>query len=273
MRSVLRVGTTQCARLALCACLAVGPALAGRKLDLGALNEQLANDIVKAKLRSVIIVDFQDPFGKPSTLGWYVADELSENWLAKKQKFRVLDRSELKDTGVGPEDLTSETVKRLGSVWGVDAIVTGAVETSPEHYIVSTTIRRVADNTKIAAESITIPHSRILDLLKPLPESNSGTVRIARAGVNGADVPRCLSCPVPAYSDRGRAAKIQGTIVLSVLISEDGRAETIAIAKSLGFGLTQKAIESVSEWRLKPATKEGKPVPVIVPIEFTMLLD
>ena len=270
MRSVLRVGTTQCARLALCACLAVGPALAGHKLDLGALNEQLANDIVKAKLRSVIIVDFQDRQGKPSTLGWYVADELSENWLAEKQKFRVLDRSELKDTRVEREDLAPEMLKRLGSGWGVDAIITGTVEISPEHYIVSAAIRRVADGTTVAAESFTVPHSRILDLLKPLPDSDSGTFRVALAGVNGVDVPTCIFCPIPGYSDRGRAAKIHGTIVLSVLVSEDGRAETIAIARGLGFGLTQIAIDDVSEWRFKPATKEGKPVAVVVPIEVTM---
>ena len=266
---MLRVGTTQCALLALCACLAVGPALTARKSDLGALNEQLANDIVKAKLRSVIIVDFQDPLGKPSTLGWYVAGELSENWLAKKQKFRVLDGSELKDTRVEREDLAPEMLKRLGSVWGVDAIITGTVEISPEHYIVSAAIRRVADGTTVGAESFTVPHSRILDLLKPLPDPNN----ISRAGVNGVDVPRCIACPVPSYSERGQASKVQGSVVLSVVISEDGRIETIAIVKRLGVGLTQKAIEAVSQWRFKPATKEGQPVQVFVPIEVTMRLN
>jgi hypothetical protein len=151
---MVRLRITQCALLALCAYLVVSPALTARKSDLGALNEQLASDIVKAKLRSVIVVDFQDPQGKPSTLGWYVADELSENWLAKKQKFRVLDRSELKDTRVAPEDLTPSMLKRLGSVWGVDAIITGTVQTTPEHYVVATTVRRVADNTTVAAESL-----------------------------------------------------------------------------------------------------------------------
>ena len=43
------------------------------------------------------VVAFQDSQGKPSIRGWYVADDLSENWLAKKQKFRLFDRSELKD--------------------------------------------------------------------------------------------------------------------------------------------------------------------------------
>jgi TonB family protein len=275
MRSVLRFEAIERALLVLCLCLALGLTLiVARKSDLGALNQQLANDIVKANLRSVIVVDFQDSLGKPSTLGWYLAEDLSESWLSKKQKFRVLDRSELNDTRVEPEDLTSEMVKRLGSVWGVDATITGAVETSPEHYVLSATVRRVADNTTIAIESLSVPHSRVLDVLKPLPEFNSGIFRISHAGTNGIDAPRCIACPIPAYSDRARAGKIQGTIVLSVLVSENGRADTIAIVKGLGFGLTQKAIETVSEWRFKPATsKEGEPVPVIAPIEVTFRLN
>jgi TonB family protein len=57
-------------------------------------------------------------------------------------------------------------------------------------------------------------------------------------------------------------------------VSENGRADTIAIVKGLGFGLTQKAIETVSEWRFKPATsKEGESVPVIAPIEVTFRLN
>jgi TonB family protein len=250
--------------------LGLAPVQAARKPNLAALNEQLANDLVKAKLRSVIIVDFQDTSGKPSTLGWYVADELSENWLAEKQKFRVIDRSELKDTRVEREDLTSEMLKRLGSVWGVDAIITGTVETTPEHYVVATSIRRVADNTTVAAESFTVPHSRILDLLKPLPDPNN----ISRAGINGVDVPTCTACPVPGYTDRARAAKVQGNIVLSIVVSDDGRTEAVvAVIKGLAFGLTERAIEEVSEWRFKPATKEGKPVPVFVPIEVTMRIN
>lgn len=267
MRYALRFGTTQCALLGLYICLELAPVQAARKPNLAALNEQLANDLLKAKLRSVIIVDFQDTSGKPSTMGWYVADELSENWLAEKQKFRVLDRSELKDTRVEREDLAPEMLKRLGSVWGVDAIITGTVEISPEHYIVSAAIRRVADGTTVAAESFTVPHSRILDLLKPLPYPNN----ILRAGINGVDVPTCTACPLPGYTDRARAAKIQGNIVLSIVVSEDGRTEAVvAIVKGLAFGMTEKAMEDVSEWRFKPATKEGKPVPVIVPIEVTV---
>jgi TonB family protein len=68
-----------------------------------------------------------------------------------------------------------------------------------------------------------------------------------------------------------RKAKVQGTIVLSVVVSEDGRTAAMTVVSGLGLGLTKKAIEAVSGWRFKPAnTSGGEPVAVIVPVEVTM---
>ena len=44
-----------------------------------------------------------------------------------------------------------------------------------------------------------------------------------RAGVNGVGVPVCLYCPIPQYSDEARKAKYQGTVVLQVTITTDGK--------------------------------------------------
>jgi TonB family protein len=266
------VGLGKRACIGLCLFLGLRVAQGARKPQLDALSQQLGNEIVKAKLRCVIVVDFLSEEGKSSTLGWYLADELSENWLAAKQKFRVRDRSELKDVKIAPEDLNSQMIERLGSVWGVDAILTGVVQNAPEKYTLSVSVRRVKDNSIAATETVSLPHTRILDVLQPTSEMNNSILRLARAGINGVDVPRCISCPIPTYTDRARKERAQGTIILSVVVSENGRAGGITIVKGLGFGLTQKAIEAVSQWHFKPATKEGEPVAVMVPIEVTMRL-
>jgi len=256
----------------LCLFLGISVAQGARKSELDSLNRQLGNEIVKARLKSVIVADFVSEQGKPSTLGWYLADELSENWLAKKPKFNVRDRAELRDAKIASGDLNSEMMERLGSVWGVEAILTGEVQNAPENYTLSVSVRRVKDNSIVATETILIPHSRILDILQPALEMNNGTLHLTRGGINGVEVPTCRSCPVPTYTARARKARAQGTIVLSAVVSENGRARGITVVKSLGFGLTQKAIEAVSEWHFKPATREGEPVAVVVPIEVTMRL-
>jgi protein TonB len=94
-----------------------------------------------------------------------------------------------------------------------------------------------------------------------------------RAGVNGVGVPVCLYCPIPQYSDEARKAKYQGTVVLQVTITTDGRAINISVVKGPGLGLEEKAIEAVKGWKFKPAVgPSGKPVATIVPIEVTFRL-
>src|SRR5580765_796399 len=94
-----------------------------------------------------------------------------------------------------------------------------------------------------------------------------------RAGVNGVGIPICLYCPIPQYSDEARKAKYQGTVVLQVTITPDGRAINISVVKGPGLGLEEKAIEAVKGWKFKPAVgPNGKIVPTIVPIEVTFRL-
>jgi TonB family protein len=106
------------------------------------------------------------------------------------------------------------------------------------------------------------------------PGSGGGTGGGAfRAGVNGVGVPVCVYCPDPQYSEEARKAKYQGTVVLQVIVTADGRATNISVVKGPGLGLEEKAIEAVRGWRFKPAVgPNGKPVPVIVPIEVTFRL-
>src|SRR6185437_8348621 len=94
-----------------------------------------------------------------------------------------------------------------------------------------------------------------------------------RAGVNGVGVPVCLYCPIPQYSDEARKAKYQGTVVLQVTITTDGKAINISVVKGPGLGLEEKAIEAVKGWKFKPAVgPAGKAVATIVPIEVTFRL-
>ncbi len=106
------------------------------------------------------------------------------------------------------------------------------------------------------------------------PGSGGGTGGgVFRAGVNGVGIPECVYCPIPLYSDEARKAKYQGTVVLQVVVTADGRAMNPTVVKGPGLGLEEKAIEAVRGWRFKPAVgPSGKPVPVLVTVEVTFRL-
>lgn len=81
--------------------------------------------------------------------------------------------------------------------------------------------------------------------------------------------PRAVFAPNPDYPEAARAAHFQGVCVLKLTVGSDGRTHDITVARSLGFGLDEKAVEAVKEWRFEPATKGGEPVPVKVNVEVS----
>ena len=85
--------------------------------------------------------------------------------------------------------------------------------------------------------------------------------------------PMCSYCPYPTYSDAARKAKVQGSVTLQVLVGTDGRAQNIRIVQGIGFGLDERAIETVRGWKFIPARDGAKrPVPAWVTVEATFRL-
>jgi periplasmic protein TonB len=88
----------------------------------------------------------------------------------------------------------------------------------------------------------------------------------------GVSAPRTLYDPEPEYSEEARKAKYQGSVVLWVVVDANGRPRDVKVARSLGMGLDEKAIEAVRNWKFEPAKKDGQPVAVQVNIEVNFRL-
>lgn len=88
----------------------------------------------------------------------------------------------------------------------------------------------------------------------------------------GVSAPRVIYQPDPEYSEEARKAKYQGTCVLWLVVGPDGRPRDIRVARTLGLGLDEKAIEAVRTWKFEPAMKDGKPVAVQINVEVEFRL-
>jgi protein TonB len=88
----------------------------------------------------------------------------------------------------------------------------------------------------------------------------------------GVSAPKVIYQPDPEYSEEARKAKFQGTCVLWLIVGPDGRPRDVRVARTLGLGLDEKAIEAVKNWRFEPAYKDGKPVSVPINVEVSFRL-
>jgi TonB family protein len=84
--------------------------------------------------------------------------------------------------------------------------------------------------------------------------------------------PQLLERHEPSYTEEARAARVQGTVLLSVVVMPDGTTGQIKVLRSLDVGLDQRAVEAVSTWKFKPGIKAGSPVPVQATIEVSFHL-
>jgi TonB family protein len=93
------------------------------------------------------------------------------------------------------------------------------------------------------------------------------------ANTGGYGIPACLYCPQPQYTREALDAKMQGTVVLSAVITADGSAMEIRVLKSLDPKLDERATEAVSKWRFRPALgPDKKPAAVRQVIQVTFHL-
>ena len=70
--------------------------------------------------------------------------------------------------------------------------------------------------------------------------------------------------PKPADTEEARLAKLEGSVLLSVVVGADGMPRDIQVVRPLGLGLDERAVENVRVWQFTPGTKSGNPVDVAV---------
>jgi TonB family protein len=73
--------------------------------------------------------------------------------------------------------------------------------------------------------------------------------------------PMAIYKPDPPYTKEARAAKLQGSVWLQVMIAADGTVSDVKVTKPFDKGLDENAVRTLKTWKFLPAMKAGKPVP------------
>jgi periplasmic protein TonB len=84
---------------------------------------------------------------------------------------------------------------------------------------------------------------------------------------HGVTAPKPFYTPQPEYSEKARKQKINGSVMLMMVVTEEGKVRDVKVIKGLDRGLDKQAIAAVSTWKFEPGTKDGKPVAVQLSVE------
>lgn len=89
---------------------------------------------------------------------------------------------------------------------------------------------------------------------------------------SGVDPPQLRRRITPEYTDDALARKIEGKVILEVVILKNGRVGPARVVRSLDAGLDGKAIAAVRQWTFVPGMFRGEPVDVLAEIEVEFRL-
>jgi len=85
--------------------------------------------------------------------------------------------------------------------------------------------------------------------------------------------PVVISAPPPAeYTQEARRKRIEGVVVISMIVNEEGMPTDVQVAKGLGYGLDEVSLDNAKRYRFQPATLEGKAVAYRTSIEVNFSL-
>jgi TonB family protein len=224
----------------------------------------------------IIVADLRGPEDSPQPAGKWLAGQLSQSLQTNFPDLQVLTPPDNSAEPSTPGKGTSAVMDSLEAdrLWarnlGANVVITGAFARKGEGIgislwaVYSSDLPRLIGRARGSIQASTEFAGMLPD---PISPSDSGA---ARAGVNRATAPECISCPPPSYSREALEARLQGSVILQITVTSDGRASRVMVVKGPGTGLEEQAIKAVRTWTFKPAVApSGKPAAVIVPIVVT----
>jgi TonB family protein len=85
----------------------------------------------------------------------------------------------------------------------------------------------------------------------------------------GARPPVPIHTAEAQFSDEARRERIEGIVLISMIVDEHGMPTAIRVVRSIGHGLDENAVAAVSQYRFRPATVDGNPIAARITIEVS----
>ena len=110
-------------------------------------------------------------------------------------------------------------------------------------------------------------------VLEEIPvKDDSFAAGAARTTDPGVEVPQVIKEVRPAYTPEAMKRRVEGIVLLDVIIQPDGSVGKVRVKKPLHPDLDHAAIVAARQWRFTPPLKDGVPVAMLVDLSLSFTI-
>jgi hypothetical protein len=239
--------------------------------------------VKKSHLKNLLVMDFQGPQHFYTPLGRKLADDLHAA-LAADSSASLVDRKQFTDfvsreALLIPDANQPDPANWIAAQLSAKSFVTGEFEEPDNDIILHVHIYECPKPQSILSLKATFSTTNEMALLDrhsftptgdDLRNGQPKRSSLPNSGLYGYGIPECLHCPQPPYSAIAIDRKANCTITLIAEIDETGKITKALVTKGFFYGLNNKVVDGVKQWKMKPALgPDGKPATVQQMIEVT----
>lgn len=242
------------------------PIAGAQSQDDNDMAPKMAEALTKAKVKTVVIFDFMGPGQRLNQLGRDFADEMSRGLTKSGGTYSVIDRSQvlavIEKNRVAPGVIRDTALAGwLARQLHADALIVGKLSPAGGNRLeIAVASAKTKDGKEITTLSGVAAYRDEMDTRLKMTLGVFPNLDDLKAQPVEPPYPKCIRCPAAQYSAEAMSHTQQGTVILIIVVGEDGRAHDIDFARGLPYGLTQMAIEAVQSWTFEPSRdRDGKP--------------
>lgn len=97
--------------------------------------------------------------------------------------------------------------------------------------------------------------------------------QVTLASDDVVEPPQVLERPTPSYPPELRGRGIEGLVVVKGIVGRDGRLRDVQVVRAENDLLIPPLLESLRQWRFRPATVNGKPVATYYTVTQRLIID
>ncbi|HUN61797.1 MAG TPA: energy transducer TonB [Candidatus Sulfotelmatobacter sp.] len=255
--------------LAILLCAAVGAHAQTVNDRRTAAARDIAKNIAQLDVHKLYLPDACDANQRPHGPSAYFAATFSQLLGANARGFAVLPRSDvhrflLDNHWTDCDVVRAEVIAQLASQFGLDAILNTQLSPQNGEASIDFVVRDRSGKELLRSNYVEARNTWTVALFPAMAAPAGWPFYFA--GLDGITMPKAREMKPPSYP--GGKGNVSGKVILSAVVTTDGRIEQARVMQALAPDADQAALDVTKTWRFEPAKMpDGAPVTVRLPFE------